>query len=32
MKFRTVAVKPNPDRLNITELVDHEQAACDLKS
>ena len=31
MRFRTVNVKPNPDRLNITSLVDFEQAACDLK-
>ena len=31
MKFRTVNVKPNPERLDIKELVDFEQAACDLK-
>ena len=30
MKFRTVSVKPNPDRLNIDKLVDYEQAVCDL--
>ncbi|RAP30826.1 adenylyltransferase [Candidatus Marinamargulisbacteria bacterium SCGC AG-343-D04] len=31
MKFRTVNVKPRPDRLNIEKLVDFDQAACDLK-
>ncbi len=31
MNFRTVKVKPNPERLAITKLVDFEQAACDLK-
>ena len=31
MKFRTVKVKPNKNRLNIQKLVDFEQAACDLK-
>ena len=31
MNFRTVNVKPNPDRLRIEKLVDFEQAACDLK-
>ena len=32
MKFRTVNVKPNPERLTITELVDHEQTVCDISS
>ena len=31
MNFRTVKVKPNPKYLEIGELVDFEQAACDLK-
>lgn len=31
MRFRTVNVKPNPDRLAITSLVDFDQAVCDLK-
>ena len=30
MNFRTVKVKPNPERLKIDKLVDFEQAACDL--
>ncbi|MEK9656767.1 MAG: ThiF family adenylyltransferase [bacterium] len=30
MNFRTVKVKPNPDRLKIDSLVDFEQKACDL--
>ncbi|MDC0036725.1 HesA/MoeB/ThiF family protein [bacterium] len=31
MKFRTVNVKPNPEKLNISKLVDYEQASCELK-
>ena len=31
MSFRTVAVKPNPERLSIDKLVDFDQAACELK-
>jgi len=31
MRFRTVNVKPNPERLKIDKLVDFDQAACDLK-
>jgi len=32
MRFRTVAVKPNPARQAITHLQDFEQASCGLKS
>jgi len=31
MNFRTVNVKPNPERLKIDKLVDFDQAVCDLK-
>ncbi len=31
MNFRTVNVKPNPERLKIDKLVDFDQAVCDIK-
>lgn len=31
MNFRTVNVKPDPNALDVTELIDYEVPACDLK-